>query len=387
VVVSPKQAQTGVIYELAVNNIGAQGAATDGSERSTFVDLYGGPGARAYDPVYNRFNLAYLTNLGVNWLWLEPIHPIGELDSINSPYCAKNFFAVSPWMSKADTRPAALQEFQGFVAAADAAGVNVMLDEPFDHTAHDVELASEGVADFGGTGNPGNWQSTDLIADRLPAFFSATNAYCSRAGGSHTIALAPDRGDFAKWTDVSDVFYGVYDALVCVNPGDNTNYLNTGDWFDYTTNTGSFDQVTQNVWRYFANALLFWLDETGCTNGTPARQSAVGVDGLRADFAEGLPPQAWEYIINTVRARKWDFVFLAEALGGGATTYRSSRCFLSATTSQPAIFAVAKLVVTNGSPNFDDVVFAFVNLDSTNGHQGIFSRWLWMLRAALVVTM
>jgi hypothetical protein len=27
-----------------------------------------------------------------------------------------------------------------FVAAADAAGVNVMMDEPFDHTAHDCEL-------------------------------------------------------------------------------------------------------------------------------------------------------------------------------------------------------------------------------------------------------
>jgi hypothetical protein len=213
VVVSPKKARTGVIYELAVNNVGAQGAATDGSERSTFVDLYGGPGARPYDPVYNRFNLAYVTNLGVNWLWLEPIHPIGVQGSINSPYCAKNFFAVSPWMSKANTRGAALQEFQGFVAAADAGGVNVMLDEPFDHTAHDVELAAEGVTNFAGGGNPGGWRPSDLISARVPAFFSATNAYCTRATGSNTIAVAPDRGDFSKWTDVSDVFFGVYGAL------------------------------------------------------------------------------------------------------------------------------------------------------------------------------
>lgn len=514
VVVSPKKACGSLIYELAVNNIGAQGAATDGSQRSTFVDLYNGPGSRAYDPVYNRFNLGYVTNLGANWLWLEPIHPRGIQDSINSPYCAKNYFAVSPWMSKANTRAAAMQEFQGFVAAADAAGVNIMLDEPFDHTAHDVELAGEGVADFGGAGNPANWQATDLIASRLPQFFSATNAYCSRATVSNFIAVAPDRGDISKWTDVSDVFFGVYDALVCQNPADNNNYANTGDWFDYTTNTGSFDLITQNVWRYFADSLLFWLDQTGCTNGLPASQTAVGVDGLRADFAEGLPPQAWEYIINTVRTRKWDFVFLAESLGGGATTYRSSRdfdvvndsvysqfqtaatatnyqgifntergayenclmlwnatshdagffytdpyqalirfmvgatvdgaphlfygqemgtteasgfslysgdvpslyvfnslqpaiaagignpkvqplyplyaavgqarqaspalqgasrCFLSPTVSQPSIYAVAKFAATNASPNFSDVVFAFVNLDTTNGHQGTFN--------------
>ena len=326
-VVSPRKATEAVIYELAVNNINAQGSAGNGSQRSTFVDLYNGPGSRPYDAVTNRFNLAYVTNMGVNWLWLQPVHPIGVAGSINSPYCAKNFFALSPWMSKANTRAAAMQEFQGFVAAADAAGVNVMLDEPFDHTAHDVELAAEGVADFGGPGNPGNWQPTDLISNRVPLFFSASNAYCSRASSPGNIAVAPDRGDFGKWSDVSDVFFGVYNALVCQNPQDNNYYSNTGDWFDYTGSTGSFDGTAQNVWHYYANCLLYWLTQTGCTNGTPPAQTAVGIDGIRADFAEGLPPQCWEYIINKVRSRKWDFVFLAESLGGGATTYRSSRNF------------------------------------------------------------
>ncbi len=327
IVVSPKKAQAAVLYELAVNNIGAQGAAADGSQRSTFVDLYNGPGSRPYDPISNRFNLGYLTNLGVNWVWIEPIHPIGVAGSINSPYCVKNFFAVSPSMSKANTRSSSLPEFQGFVAAADAAGVNVMMDVPFNHTAHDVELDNEGVADFGGAGNPGNWQPADLISNRIPQFFSAAGNYCSRATGANDIAVATDRGDFAKFTDVSDVFYGVYAALVCENPQDNNNYLKSDDWFDYSTNTGSFDGVTQNVWKYFADSILFWLNETGCTNGTPADQTSVGIDGIRADFGEGLPPQAWEYIINKVRSRKWDFVFLAESLNGGAPTYRSSRDF------------------------------------------------------------
>jgi glycosidase len=513
IVVSPTKALEAVIYELAVNNIGAQGDATDGSQRGTFVDLYNGPGSRPYDPVYNRFNLNYVTNLGVNWLWLEPIHPIGIQGSINSPYCAKNYFAVSPWMSKANTRTAAMQEFQGFVAAADAVGVNVMLDEPFDHAAHDAELASEGVADFGGAGNPGNWQPTDLISKRVPQFFSQTNAWCGRASSSNDIAIAPDI-DIPKWTDVSDVFYGDYAALVCENPQDDSNDLSAADWFDYTTDTGNFDYITQSVWRYFADSLLYWLDQTGCTNGTTANQTSVGIDGIRADFATGLPPQCWEYIINKVRSRKWDFVFLAESLGSGATPYRSSRdfdivndgvynefqtaatatnyqaifnsergnygqclmlwnatshdvgfyysdpyqalirfmvggtidgtphifygqemgttegfgfsayagdvpdlftfnslqpavaagvsnfqvnqlyplyaavgqarqsspalrsanrCFLNPAVSQPNIYAVAKFAATNGPPNFSDVVFAFVNLDTTNSHQATFS--------------
>jgi glycosidase len=507
VVVSPKKALSAVVYELAVNNIGASGAASNGSQRSTFSDLTN---------VASRFNLNYMTNLGVNWLWLEPIHPRGVADSINSPYCVKNFFQVNQTMSKAATRPAAMTEFTNFVAAADAAGVNVMIDEPFDHTAHDVELDNEGVADFGGTGNPVNWQPTDLIPMRVPQFFSATNAWCSRASSSNDIAIAPDI-DIAKWTDVNDVFYGVYAALVCENPQDDNNDLSAGDWFDYSTNTGSFDYITQNVWRYYADSILYWLNQTGCTNGTPADQTSMGIDGLRADFADGLPPQCWEYIINKVRSQKWDFIFLAESLSWpppGAPTYRSgrdfdilcdsvysafqtaasatnyqtifnserssygeclmlwnstshdvggyymdpyqalirfmvggtidgmphifygqelgttesfgfsvyagdvpslyaynslqpaianasgnlrvdqlyplfsavgqarqsspalqsaSRIFLSPTASQPNIYAVAKFTATNGSPNFNDVVFAFVNLDVTNGHMASFN--------------
>jgi glycosidase len=329
IVVSPKKALGLVLYELAVNNIDAAGAASDGSQRSTFVDLYNGPGSRPYDPVTNRFNLNYVTNLGVNWLWLEPIHPIGIQGSINSPYCVKNNFQVSPWMSKANTRPAGMTEFQGFVAAADASGVNVMMDVELDHTSHDCELDNEGVTDFGGAGNPGNWQPTDEIPIRVPQFYAATGNYCSRASSSNNIAVAPDI-DIAKWNDVSDIFYGIYAARVCENPADDNNDLSPDDWFDYTTNTGYFDQITQNVWIYYSDMLLYWLNQTGCTNGTPANQTSVGIDGIRADFADGLPPQCWEYIINKVRCQKWDFVFLAESLSWpppSATAYRSGRDF------------------------------------------------------------
>jgi len=320
IVVSPTKARSAVIYELAVNNVDASGAAVDGSQRSTFRDLTN---------TASRFNLNYVTNLGVNWLWLEPVHPTGLVNSINSPYCVKNYFQINPNMGKASTRAAALTEFKNFVTAADAAGVNVMMDEPFDHTAHDVELDAEGVADFGGAGNPGNWQPADLIPNRMPQFFSATNAWCSRATSSNNIATAPDI-DIPKWTDVDDVFFGDYASLVCENPQEDNNQLSADDWFDYGTNTGNFDHVTQGVWRYYADSILYWLAQTGLTNGTPASQTSVGIDGIRADFADGLPPQCWEYIINKVRSQKWDFMFLAESLSWpppSAPTVRAGRDF------------------------------------------------------------
>ena len=338
IVVTPAKARDISMYELNAMNIGAQGM--NQNDRSTFTDLYGGPGARPYDAVTNRFNLSYAQNLGINWLWFQPIHPIGilnrEIDpsnglpyAVGSPYSVKNFFQVNPLLSKANTRDAALVEFTNFVAAADAAGMNVMLDEPFNHSAWDAELDASGVYYF-----KTNAQPTDLISASEARFFSRTNEYDQRAFSAANVAQAPDRNDFGKWSDVADIYFGRYAALVG-NSSQSGNQTSEADWFDTTigsesgtgSGNGHFDSVTQNVWRYFSDCLLYWLDKTGCPAGTPASQTYHGIDGLRADFGQGLPPQCWEYIINKVRSRKWDFVFMTESLDGGNVTYRSNRHF------------------------------------------------------------
>src|SRR5581483_7495853 len=141
--------------------------------------------------------------------------------------------------------------------------------------------------------------------------------------------------DFGKWSDVRDIYFGRYSALVDVQ-ADQGNYNNEGDWFDYSigsesssgTGNGHFDAVTQGVWKYFAEYTLFWLTQTGVPSGSDlTTQTSKGIGGLRADFGQGLPPQLWEYIINKTRTRKWNFVFMAESLDGGAVTYRSNRHF------------------------------------------------------------
>src|SRR6185312_4253822 len=114
-------------------------------------------------------------------------------------------------------------------------------------------------------------------------------------------------------------------------------YRDEGDWFDYSSGAedqrgdgnGHFDVITQNVWRFFGDYLQFWLTETGYPQNptSSALGSTAGIDGLRADFAQGLPPQFWEYLVNRTRSRRWDFVFMAESLDGGPVTYRSARQF------------------------------------------------------------
>ena len=89
---------------------------------------------------------------------------------------------------------------------------------------------------------------------------------------------------------------------------------------------GSAGAVT--VWQYFASYVPYWLEQTGLPAGSSlAEQATKGIDGLRADFGQGMPPQFREYCINVARAHKWSFVFMTESLDGGAVTYRSNRHF------------------------------------------------------------
>lgn len=350
VVVSPVTARDMRLYELNVLNVEAEG--TSESQRSTFADLYDGPGATRTP----RWNLSYVTNLGVNWLWFQPIHPYGidgrhlsaadintrqpganattwvwnsgaPYEDVNypyalgSPYAVKNFWEVAPQMSKANTRAGAMQEFTNFVAAADAAGVSVMLDAAFNHTAWDVELGEFGRQLFSPDRN-----ATNEIRNVEARFFSRVDDYYSRAYDAGSIAPAPDRYDFGKWLDAKDVYFGRYAAL-WQNSSSTDKQKDEGDWFDYTPGTGNFDLYTQNVWRYFAQYAIYWLDKTGHPAGTPKNQACKGIDGLRCDFGQGLPPQAWEYIINRSRSVKWNFVWMSESLDGGEVTYRSNRHF------------------------------------------------------------
>ena len=337
IVVSPSDARTIRLYEINALTVEASGASE--SQRSTFEDLYDGPGATHT----NRWNLDYLNRLGCNWLWFQPIHPVGiegrQSDpntglpyEPGSPYAIKNFFEVSPNLSRGGPRESSLIAFSNFVAAADAKRIQVMLDVPFNHTAIDCELASAGVSLL----SPGSLAS-DEIRNREARFYSRNGNYAMRASSSGDIAVAPDRGDFGKWSDVRDVYFGNYAALVDVNPINNGKYLNEGDWLDTTVGhegvsgegNGHFDSVTRNVWRYFASYVTTWLDKTGypLNPNHEALNSHAGIDGLRCDFGQGLPPQCWEYIINVARSRRWNFVFMSETLDGGSTAYRSNRHF------------------------------------------------------------
>ena len=405
-VVSPVQSRNINLYELDALNVDATGDLP--SQRSTFADLHDST---------KRWNLTYLSNLGCNWVWFQPIHPDGitgrQTDpntnlpyTVGSPYAVKNFFEIMPLLGNGvagsttpgdndpspvpptdlnyatSPRGVAKAEFASFVAAADAAGVGVMLDAPFNHTAFDCEMGNNGVSLFAPSSGA---SATSQIWNVEARFFSQSGDYALRASSAGNVALAPDRDDFGKFVDVHDIYFGTYSSLVDINDADDGFYTNEGDQFfgylgssaypngdpnwnsaDFSSNGANYN-ITRDVWQYFAQYIPYWLGQTGHVDASgnlvgnsastdPVARLAAdskGIDGLRADFGQGLPPQCWEYIINVARSYKWNFVFMTESLDGGAVTYRSNRHF----------------DILN-----ENIIFAFQNASTTDDYRSCFDQ-------------
>lgn len=74
--------------------------------------------------------LDQIKELGVNVIWLMPTTPIGSVNSINSPYCVKNYTGVNPEFGN-------LEDLRTLVREAHQRGMAVILDWVANHTSWD----------------------------------------------------------------------------------------------------------------------------------------------------------------------------------------------------------------------------------------------------------
>lgn len=84
-------------------------------------------------------DLDRIKNLGVDVLWLMPVHPIGQVKkkgSVGSPYAVRDYYGVNPDYGT----PADLKRL---VAEAHKRGLKVIIDVVVNHTAWDNKLITE----------------------------------------------------------------------------------------------------------------------------------------------------------------------------------------------------------------------------------------------------
>ena len=70
--------------------------------------------------------------LGINVLWLMPVYPVGELNSVGSPYCVRNYEEVNPDYGTLD-------DLRELVEEAHSRDMAVILDWVANHTSWDNE--------------------------------------------------------------------------------------------------------------------------------------------------------------------------------------------------------------------------------------------------------
>ncbi len=110
-------------------------------------------------------HLPRLKDLGVDILWLMPIHEIGQKNrkgTLGSPYAVKDYYSVN---SEFGT----LEDLKHFVQEAHKAGMYVILDWVANHTAWDNPLVEEHPEwydrDWKGDFHPSPWRDWDDIID------------------------------------------------------------------------------------------------------------------------------------------------------------------------------------------------------------------------------
>ncbi|MCH3976570.1 MAG: alpha-amylase family glycosyl hydrolase [Bacilli bacterium] len=84
-------------------------------------------------------DLPRLSDLGIDFIYLLPIHPIGEKDrkgKMGSPYSIKDYRAIAPDLGT-------IQDFDTLVREAHNLDIKIMMDVVFNHTSRDSVLLSE----------------------------------------------------------------------------------------------------------------------------------------------------------------------------------------------------------------------------------------------------
>ena len=109
--------------------------------------------------------LPRLRNMGVDILWIMPVHPIGETNrkgTLGSPYSVKDYYGINPeFGTKAD--------FKALIDAAHAQGFHVILDWVANHSAWDNKLTADHPdwyhLDWKGDNHPTPWTDWADIID------------------------------------------------------------------------------------------------------------------------------------------------------------------------------------------------------------------------------
>jgi len=200
--------------------------------------------------------LDYLKELGVENLWLTPIHP----SSTYHKYNVRDYFSI-------DSDFGTMADFESLVSKAKAKGIGIIMDMVLNHSGKDNPMFSAAVSDF-----VNNNTSTGTLKDL------------------YVLSLSMDDPRFARKKLVSSVSHGGKTVFYECN---------------FDTQMPEFNIEADVTKAKHKEILDFWLDK--------------GVAGFRFDGVayyelnnEAKNREYTTYLANTVKAKKADAALIAE---------------------------------------------------------------------------
>ncbi|TAE19957.1 MAG: alpha-amylase [Bacteroidetes bacterium] len=278
--------------------------------------------------VINR--LDEIKALGVNVIWLMPIHPVGILKTVGSPYCVRDYKGVNPDFGT-------LANMRTLVGEAHSRGMAVIIDWVANHTAWDnpwIQYKSWYSQDaLGNIIIPAgtNWQDVaDLDFDnpdmRL-AMIKALKYWVLDANVDGFRCDAADFVPFSFWKQAIDSLKKIPNRnLLLLAEGARADHFNAGFQMNYGWD---FYGAIKNVFQNNQNATNIFTTHTNEYNAIPA-----GSQKLR--FTTNHDESAWDATPMTIFGGKQGALcasVITSFLGGVPLLYSSQEVGRQATLS------------------------------------------------------
>jgi glycosidase len=229
-----------------------------------------------------------IKELGINVIWLMPIYPIGEIYSVNSPYCVKNYKEVNPEFGS-------MNDFKELVKEAHNLDIAVVLDWVANHTSWDNPwISNKDWYTQDGNGNiispPGtNWQDVadlDYSSDDMRLnMIEAMKYWVATTDVDGFRCDAADMIPFDFWQQAIAALDTTFEKdLILLAEGSRNDHFNAGFQMNYSWN---FYSNTKEVFRQNGAASTLFMVHNAEYNGLPA-----GKQKLR--FTTNHDESAWD---------------------------------------------------------------------------------------------
>lgn len=227
--------------------------------------------------------------LNINVIWLMPINPIGALNSVNSPYCVRNYFEVNPEYGTMD-------DLRKLVHEAHARKMAVILDWAANHTSWDNPwiLTNPTWYVHDGGGNiihpPGtNWMDVAELdygnASMRLEMIRALRFWIEKANVDGYRCDAADYVPFSFWKQALDSLKKIPNhKLIFLAEGGRPDHFNAGFHMNFSWN---FFDKNVNVFKNNHSAVGLFTTHLGEYIAVPP-----GAQKLR--FTSNHDKDAWE---------------------------------------------------------------------------------------------